>query len=90
MSNNNDFTSELDAILAEFASYGDARPVEDKPAAREAAAPAASGTQKTPAPADDADAAEYYVDVSQLEDYLDARKRQGAPGAPIKKPAPRA
>lgn len=90
MSNNNDFTSELDAILAEFASYGDAKPGEDRPVSREDAAPAASGAQKKPAPDDDADTAEYYVDVSQLEDYLDARKRQGAQGVPIKKPAPRA
>ena len=80
--NNNDFNSDLEAILAEFASYSsnisgtpDA-PQESAKNASKADAPADSGADAAPkagAPVKDG-GAEYYVDVSRLEDYLTHRK----------------
>ena len=79
---NNDFNSDLEAILAEFASYSsnisgtpDA-PQESAKSAPKADAPADSSAEAAPkagAPAKDG-GAEYYVDVSRLEDYLTHRK----------------
>ena len=79
---NNDFNSDLEAILAEFASYSsnisgtpDA-PQESAKSAPKADAPADSGAEAAPkagAPVKDG-GAEYYVDVSRLEDYLTHRK----------------
>ena len=79
---NNDFNSDLEAILAEFASYSsnisgtpDA-PQESAKSAPKADAPADSGADAAPkagAPVKDG-GAEYYVDVSRLEDYLTHRK----------------
>ena len=79
---NNDFNSDLEAILAEFASYSsnisgtpDA-PQESVKSAPKADAPADSGAEAAPkagAPVKDG-GAEYYVDVSRLEDYLTHRK----------------
>ena len=79
---NNDFNSDLEAILAEFASYSsnisgtpDA-PQESAKSAPKADAPADSGAEVAPkagAPMKDG-GAEYYVDVSRLEDYLTHRK----------------
>lgn len=79
---NNDFNSDLEAILAEFASYSsnisgtpDA-PQEGAKNAPKADAPADSGAEAAPkagAPVKDS-GAEYYVDVSRLEDYLTHRK----------------
>lgn len=79
---NNDFNSDLEAILAEFASYSsnisgtpDA-PQEGAKNASKADAPADSGAEVAPkagAPMKDG-GAEYYVDVSRLEDYLTHRK----------------
>lgn len=79
---NNDFNSDLEAILAEFASYSsnisgtpDA-PQESAKSAPKADAPADSGAEaalKAGAPVKDG-GAEYYVDVSRLEDYLTHRK----------------
>ena len=70
----NDFNSDLEAILAEFSSYSDslsggAVPKEE------------AKTPVPPLPAEDkpsADGAQYYVDVSQLEDYLTSRKNKSA------------
>lgn len=70
----NDFNSDLEAILAEFSSYSDSLSGGAAPK-EEAKAPA------PPPPAEDkpgADGAQYYVDVSQLEDYLTSRKNKSA------------
>ena len=70
----NDFNSDLEAILAEFSSYSDSLSGGAAPK-EEAKTPA------PPPPAEDkpsADGAQYYVDVSQLEDYLSSRKNKSA------------
>ena len=70
----NDFNSDLEAILAEFSSYSDS--LSGGAAPKEAAK-----TPAPPPPAEDkpsTDGAQYYVDVSQLEDYLSSRKNKSA------------
>lgn len=80
--NNNDFNSDLEAILAEFSSYSSnisgtpEAPQESAKSASKADAPVDNGAEAasdTGAPVKDG-GAEYYVDVSRLEDYLTHRK----------------
>lgn len=102
MSTNNNFDSDLEAILAEFSSYsssisGYAPTQPEAPAAPEEStadtAPARESAEEC-APVNDDEGAEYYVDVSQLEDLLNARqkraeaKKPNAPKSSAAKPAP--
>lgn len=102
MSTNNNFDSDLEAILAEFSSYsssisGYAPTQPEAPAAPEEStadtAPARESAEES-APVNDDEGAEYYVDVSQLEDLLNARqkraeaKKPNAPKPSAAKPAP--
>lgn len=102
MSTNNNFDSDLEAILAEFSSYsssisGYAPTQPEAPAAPEEStadtAPARESAEES-APVNDDVGAEYYVDVSQLEDLLNARqkraeaKKPNAPKPSAAKPAP--
>lgn len=90
MSTNNNFDSDLEAILAEFSSYsssisGSAPPQPETPAAPEKSAAEAAPVRERAAErasANDDEGAEYYVDVSQLEDLLNARQKR----ADAKKP----
>lgn len=77
----NDFNSDLEAILAEFSSYssslsGDGAKPETAKTPAQPAAPANAGGKGD---------AQYYVDVSQLEDYLSSRKSK--PAAPSREDA---
>ncbi len=77
----NDFNSDLEAILAEFSSYssslsGDGAKPETAKTPAQPAAPANAGGKG---------GAQYYVDVSQLEDYLSSRKSK--PAAPSREDA---
>ncbi len=102
MSTNNNFDSDLEAILAEFSSYsssisGSAPTPPETPAAPEKSAPEAESAFKAApesAPAAEDGGAEYYVDVSQLEDLLNARQKRAEAKKPnvakpnASKPAP--
>ncbi len=102
MSTNNNFDSDLEAILAEFSSYsssisGYAPTQPEAPAVPEEStadtAPARESAEES-APVNDDEGAEYYVDVSQLEDLLNARqkraeaKKPNTPKPSAAKPAP--
>lgn len=99
MSTNNNFDSDLEAILAEFSSYsssisGSAPTPPDTPAAPEKSAVESTPVRESAensAPVSEDEGAEYYVDVSQLEDLLNARQKRAEakkPGAPKPAPAP--
>ena len=86
----NDFNSDLEAILAEFSSYSDslsggaARQETSKTPVRqpEDRAPEPSDTVSPASDVKGTDGAQYYVDVSQLEDYLSSRRNKPAPERP--------
>jgi len=74
---NNDFNSDLEAILAEFASYSDGISGEKEPEVKPTRSAASEAPRYEP-PRDEAaewEQAEYYVDVSQLEGYLQKRQK---------------
>lgn len=106
MSTNNNFDSDLEAILAEFSSYSSALSgagevkapqkakeenyIEDIPAEveaqEEASAPAPVVDNTASDNAEDNEGAQYFVDVSQLEDLLSARRGGKRNAAAAKKP----
>lgn len=103
MSINNNFDSDLEAILAEFSSYSDSIAKNATDAEREAPQSAKAHRTDAPsparaeqahaegeAPADEAGSntsdAQYYVDVSHLEDLLSTRKNASPDSAAKKQP----
>ncbi len=94
MSANNNFESDLEAILAEFSSYSSSiSGTEHNDNTADSLSPRESASKVEPlsskeATADKEAGAEYYVDVSQLEDLLNAR-RDAKRGLEAKKPSNR-
>ena len=83
---NNDFNSDLDAILAEFASYSDGISSKKEPEQRPAHSADPEFSRNEPPQDDAADwqQAEYYVDVSQLEGYLQKMQKSSQPVPPAR------
>lgn len=76
---NNDFNSDLDAILAEFASYSSDISGKAEPAAKPERPPMPPVESKPqPENAQDWTQSEYYVDVSRLENLLQNRQNRSA------------
>lgn len=87
MSNNSEFNSDLEAILAEFSSYSSSiSGIEEQPASTPKSS--SGSAPKSAAPVNDAedDNAQYYIDMTPLENIISARKKaqeaSGAPAAP--------
>ena len=88
---NNDFNMDLDAILAEFASYSEgigSKAEPEKKVSRPAAPekPAYEPPRKSPvqAEAEEWEQAEYYVDVSRLEGLLQQRQKNTGDIRPVR------
>lgn len=84
MSNNSEFNSDLEAILAEFSSYSSSISGNEE---QHASVPKSSNSSapKAAAPVTGAedDNAQYYIDMTPLENIISARKKaQEASGAP--------
>lgn len=76
MSNNNDFNSDLEAILAEFSSYSGSTSDNSANAATDSQSFTAEASSSQPSQPDNGykDDAQYFVDVSRLENYISTRK----------------
>lgn len=86
---NNDFDMDLDAILAEFASYSegidsgsDRKKASPRPASHEQPAYEPPKARPTHSEDEDWEQAEYYVDVSRLEGLLQQRQKSHGEARP--------
>ena len=84
MSNNSEFNSDLEAILAEFSSYSSSiSGNEEQPASVPKSSNSSAPKAAAPVTGAEDDNAQYYIDMTPLENIISARKKaQEASGAP--------